>query len=253
MACIQSAPPEIRANPSQNHLLGAMSSSLRQRLLPTMEQMLLPRGMVLYESGAPQRHVYFPVNSITSVLYMLEDGASAEISLVGNDGMIGAALISHVDTTPSRAVVIAPGIAFRIPARTFSRELDSQPELMTLLLRYVQILFTQMAQTAICYRHHSIRQQICWLLLEALDRLSGNKIAMTHELIANVLGVRREGVTEAARRLQQAGIIQYTRGQIDVLDRERLEKLSCECYSVVKKETNRLLALPLHAHGSRHR
>ncbi|MCH8504804.1 MAG: Crp/Fnr family transcriptional regulator [Ectothiorhodospiraceae bacterium] len=230
-----------------------MSAGLRSHLLPLMEQIPLARGAVLYESGAPQRHVYFPTSAITSVLYMLEDGASAEISLVGNDGMIGTALISHVDTTPSRAIVITPGAALRISAKHFYREMDTQPELMSLLLRYIQILFIQTAQTAVCYRHHSIRQQICWLRLEALDRLPCNKIAMTHELIANVLGVRREGVTEAARRLQQAGVIQYARGQIAVLDRERLEKLSCECYGVVKRETERVLKIPMHHFGNHHR
>ncbi|MCP1675775.1 CRP-like cAMP-binding protein [Natronocella acetinitrilica] len=206
--------------------------------------MKFPRGAVLFEAGVPQRNVYFPEDTIVSSLYVMEDGASAEVALVGNDGLVGINLVMRVDASPSRAVVLTPGKAYRLPIKAFHREMDASPELLALMLRYVQIRFVQTAQLAACYRHHSLRQQFCWLLLLANDCLPDNRIALTHELIASVLGVRREGVTEAAHRLQSEGVIHYTRGLIRVLDRQRLERLACECYGVVKRETDRLLHPP---------
>ncbi len=204
--------------------------------------------MVLYESGETLRHIYFPTDAIVSLLYMLEDGASAEIAVVGKDGAIGVALFMGGETTTNRAIVQSAGSAYRLTGIRLKQEFQRHGEMQLLLLRYTQALITQMAQTAVCNRHHSVDQQLCRWLLLSLDRLSSNQLAMTQELIANMLGVRREGVTEAAGKLQKLGAIEYIRGHITVLDRPKLEQLSCECYAVVKKETDRLLP-HLHAEG----
>lgn len=232
-------------SPRHNHLLAALSIEVQNRLLPDLELMLLPLGQVLYESGEVMRYVYFPVDCIVSLLYVMESGASAEISIVGNEGVVGVALFMGGESTPSRAIIQGGGYAYRLPGQKFKEEFNRHSDLLMLLLRYTQALITQMAQTAVCNRHHAIDQQLCRWLLLSLDRLPTNRIAMTQELIANMLGVRREGVTDAAGKLQRLGVIQYSRGQITVIDRVRLEQLSCECYAVVKKETDRLMRCPL--------
>jgi CRP-like cAMP-binding protein len=203
----------------------------------------MPLGKVLYESGDALEYVYFPTDSIVSLLYVLESGASAEISVVGNEGLIGIALFMGGGTTPSRAIVQSAGHAYRLGGQRLKDEFHRNGGLQLLLLRYTQALITQMAQTAVCNRHHSVDQQLCRWLLLSLDRLKSNKLVMTQELIANMLGVRREGVTDAAGKLQKLGAISYSRGQITVLDRPRLEQLCCECYSVVKRETDRIEGL----------
>jgi len=228
-------------DPRQNHILAALPSEARERLYPQLELVPMPLGDVLYESGTRLRHVYFPTNCIVSLLYVMEDGASAEIAVVGNEGIIGIALFMGGETTPSRALVQSAGHALRLKGQLLKDEFKRSGELQHLLLRYTQALITQMAQTAVCNRHHSVDQQLCRWLLLSLDRLSSEKLTMTQELIANMLGVRREGVTEAAGKLQSAGLIHYSRGQITVLDRPRLEARACECYGVVKKEFDRLL------------
>jgi CRP-like cAMP-binding protein len=205
----------------------------------------MPLGLVLYEAGDALRHIYFPTDAIVSLLYVLENGSSAEICVVGNDGVIGVALFMGGETTTNRAIVQSGGFAYRLTGRRLKQEFERQGETMHILLRYTQALITQMAQTAVCNRHHTVDQQLCRWLLLSLDRLQENKVIMTQELIANMLGVRREGVTDAAGKLQKLGVITYKRGVITVLDRSRLEELSCECYSVVKKETDRLM--PLHS------
>ncbi|MDH4560222.1 Crp/Fnr family transcriptional regulator [Pseudomonas sp. BN411] len=227
--------------PRQNHLLAALSEDVQQRLFCHLERVPLPLGKVLYESGHTMRHVYFPTDSIISLIYVMESGASAEISVVGNEGLVGIALFMGGESTPSRAVVQSGGHAFRLPGQLLKNEFNRHGELLVLMLRYTQALITQMAQTAVCNRHHSIDQQLCRWLLLSLDRLPSNQLVMTQELIANMLGVRREGVTEAAGKLQKLGVIEYSRGHITVLDRQRLEQLSCECYAVVRRETDRLL------------
>jgi len=227
--------------PQQNRLLGALSAEERDRLYPHLRLVPLPLGKVLYESGDVMRHVYFPTNSIVSLLYVLADGASAELSVVGNEGLIGVALFMGGETTPSRAIVQSAGHAYRLIGQQLKDEFHRNGELQLLLLRYTQALITQMAQTAVCNRHHSVDQQLCRWLLLSLDRLSSNQLTMTQELIAHMLGVRREGVTEAAGKLHKLGVLEYRRGKITVLDRPRLEQLCCECYAVVKKETDRLL------------
>ena len=227
--------------PQQNRLLGALSAEERDRLYPHLRLVPLPLGKVLYESGDVMRHVYFPTNSIVSLLYVLADGASAELSVVGNEGLIGIALFMGGETTPSRAIVQSAGHAYRLIGQQLKDEFHRNGELQLLLLRYTQALITQMAQTAVCNRHHSVDQQLCRWLLLSLDRLSSNQLTMTQELIAHMLGVRREGVTEAAGKLHKLGVLEYRRGKITVLDRSRLEQLCCECYAVVKKETDRLL------------
>ena len=229
---------------NRNHLLAALSPAERERLTPHLRLVPLPLGKVLYESGKALRHVYFPTDSIVSLLYVLADGASAEISVVGNDGLIGIALFMGGETTPSRAIVQSAGHAYRLIGRKFKEEFHRDGQMQLLLLRYTQALLTQMAQTAVCNRHHSVHQQLCRWLLLSLDRLSANRLTMTQELIANMLGVRREGVTEAAGKLQKLGVIEYSRGEIKVLDRPKLERLCCECYAVVKRETDRLLPRP---------
>lgn len=227
--------------PQQNHILDSLHQDAQKRLFPFLELVPLSLGQVLYESGGTLQHVYFPIDCIVSLLYVMENGASAEISVVGNEGLVGIALFMGGESTPSRAVVQSAGHAYKLKAPLIKNEFNRHGEMLLLMLRYTQSLMTQMAQTAVCNRHHSIDQQLCRWLLLSLDRLSGNQLTMTQELIANMLGVRREGVTDAAGKLQKLGVIEYTRGQITVLDRPKLEKLCCECYGVVKKETDRLL------------
>lgn len=229
------------ASPQQNHLLAALPSDVQQRLLPHLKLIPLPLGKVLYESGDKLHDVYFPTDAIVSLLYVMEDGASAEISVIGNDGLIGVALFMGGESTTNRAIVQSAGYAYQLSGQRLKDEFNRHGELLQLMLRYTQSLITQMAQTAVCNRHHSIDQQLCRWLLLSLDRLSDNKLTMTQELIANMLGVRREGVTDAAGKLQKQGVIKYHRGRITVLDRPKLERLCCECYAVVKKETDRLL------------
>ena len=231
----------IAPYPQQNHLLATLPGEVLERLLPHLELVDMPLGMVLYESGDTLRHVYFPTDSIVSLLYVMESGASAEISVVGNDGVIGVALFMGGESTTSRALVQSAGSAYRVLGKRFKEEFNRHGDMLQLMLRYSQALITQMAQTAVCNRHHSIDQQLCRWLLLSLDRLRDNKLAMTQELIANMLGVRREGVTEAAGRLHKQGVIDYSRGHILVTNRPKLEQLSCECYGVVKAETDRLL------------
>jgi len=233
--------PAAAPDPQQNHLLAALSPTERGRVYPHLRLVPMPLGKVLYESGDLLRHVYFPTDSIVSLLYVLASGASAEIAVVGNDGLIGVALFMGGETTPSRAVVQSSGSAYRLPGQKLKSEFRRNGELQLLLLRYTQALITQMAQTAVCNRHHSVDQQLCRWLLLSLDCLTDNRLAMTQELIANMLGVRREGVTEAAGKLQKLGVIEYSRGHITVLDRPKLEQLCCECYAVVRKESERLL------------
>lgn len=224
-----------------NDLLASLTQPVWQRLTPHISRVELPLGKVLYESGDVLTHVYFPATAIVSLLYVMENGASAEIAVVGYEGVVGVSLFMGGESTPSRAVVQSAGYAFRLPAQVLKREFHRGGELQRLFLRYTQALLTQMAQTAVCNRHHSIDQQLCRWLLLSLDRLLDNELIMTQELIANMLGVRRSGVTEAALKLQQAGLIRYTRGRITVLDRPGLEHRTCECYFVVKKEYQRLL------------
>ena len=227
-------------NPLHNHLLAGLSLEDRNRLLPDLQFVAMPLGKVLYESGDALRHVYFPVDCIVSLLYVMEDGASAEISVVGNEGLIGIALFMGGETTPSRAIVQSAGYAYRLDGQQLKDEFHRNGCLQVLLLRYTQALITQMAQTAVCNRLHSVDKQLCRWLLLSLDRLSSNQLNMTQDLIANMLGVRRNGVTEAAGKLQRLGVIKYARGQITVLNRPKLEQLSCECYAVVKRESDRL-------------
>src|SRR6202451_3930412 len=228
-------------SPAQNQILNALPAAAQERLYPHLTLVEMPLGKALYESGDVLRHIYFPTDSIVSLLYVLKDGASAEIAVVGNDGAIGVALFMGGETTTNRAIVQSAGSAYRLSGARLKDEFGRHAEMLHILLRYTQALITQMAQTAVCNRHHSVDQQLCRWLLLSLDRLSSNRLTMTQELIANMLGVRREGVTDAAGKLQKLGVIQYARGQITVLDRPHLEKLSCECYAVVKRETDRLL------------
>lgn len=229
--------PDRRAN----DLLASMPAEEWARITPHLEATELPLGKVLYESGGTMSHVYFPSTAIISLLYVMEDGASAEIAVVGHEGLVGISLFMGGETTPSRAVVQSAGSGWRLSSQRIKQEFSQSAPVMHLLLRYTQALITQMAQTAVCNRHHSLDQQLCRWLLLSLDRLSGNELVMTQELIANMLGVRREGVTEAALKLQRMGLIRYARGHITVLDRPALEARVCECYSVVKKEYDRLL------------
>ena len=227
--------------PRDNHLLAVLPEAEWARIGPHVVQVDMPLGEVVYESGDRLDHVYLPSTAIVSLLYVMEDGASGEIAIVGNEGVVGVALFMGGETTPSRAVVQSGGYAYRLPAAVLKEEFGRSGAVQHLLLRYTQALLTQMAQTAVCNRHHSVEQQLCRWLLLSLDRLSDNNLTMTQELIANMLGVRREGVTEAAGKLQTAGLISYSRGKITVLDRPRLEKKACECYAVVKTEFDRLL------------
>ena len=231
-------------SPLRNHLLAALPEEVQERLFPFIELVELNLGQVMYEAGDKLAYVYFPVDAIVSLLYVMKSGASAEISVVGNEGLIGVALFMGGESTSSRAVVQSAGYAYRLKGVRLTEEFDRHGKLLDLMLRYTQALITQMAQTAVCNRHHSIDQQLCRWLLLSLDRLPDNHLMMTQELIANMLGVRREGVTEAAGKLQKLGVINYHRGHITVIDRKKLEELSCECYAVVKAETDRLLTYP---------
>jgi CRP-like cAMP-binding protein len=228
-------------SPETNALLAVLPKGERERLFSHLEPISMKLGQVVYESGSRQEYVYFPTTAIVSLLYVMEDGASAEIAVVGKEGIVGISLFMGGETTASRAVVQSAGAAFRLSGQLMKREFMRAGPMQHLFLRYTQALLTQMAQTAVCNRHHSVDQQLCRWLLLSLDRLPSNKLAMTQELIANMLGVRREGVTEAAGKLQSAGLIQYSRGQITVLDRPRLEARACECYAVVRRESDRLL------------
>jgi CRP-like cAMP-binding protein len=228
-------------DPRSNRLLAALPDAEWQRWQPQLESVDLSLGQVLYESGRTLGHVYFPISAIVSLLYVMENGASAEIAVVGKEGIVGISLFMGGDSTPSRAVVQSAGIGVRLRAQVMKDEFGRAGPVMHLLLRYTQALITQMAQTAVCNRHHSLDQQLCRWLLLSLDRLQGRDLVMTQELIANMLGVRREGVTEAALKLQKLGLIRYARGHITVLDRPGLEQRTCECYAVVKQEYERLL------------
>jgi CRP-like cAMP-binding protein len=225
----------------ENHLLSVLPEAEWQRWLPMLEAVNMPLGQVLYESGSTMQHVYFPTTSIVSLLYVTESGASAELAVVGNEGIVGISLFMGGGSTPSRAVVQSAGAGYRLDALVMKKEFDRGGAVLHLLLRYTQALITQMAQTAVCNRHHSLDQQLCRWLLLSMDRLQGSELVMTQELIANMLGVRREGVTEGALKLQKLGLITYARGHITVLDRVGLEKRSCECYAVVRNEYDRLL------------
>ena len=240
MAVPPKSPP-----PKDNHLLAALPAAEWARWEPNLEFVELKLGQVLYESGNTLEHVYFPVTAIVSLLYVMQNGASAEIAVVGNEGLVGISLFMGGESTPSRAVVQSAGLGFRLAAQLVKDEFNRAGPVMHVLLRYTQALITQMAQTAVCNRHHSLDQQLCRWLLLSLDRLKGNELVMTQELIANMLGVRREGVTEGAIRLQDAGLISYARGRITVLNRKGLEARTCECYAVVKKEYDRLLPATL--------
>lgn len=228
--------------PSQNLLLNALKHTDIQRFREDLELVEMPLGQVLYESGEKLNYVYFPTTSIVSLLYVIENGASAEIAVVGNEGILGISIFMGGDTTPGRAIVQSAGYGYRLKAKLLKGEFNRAGPTMRLLLRYTQALITQMSQTAVCNRHHSIDQQLCRWLLLSLDRLNSDELIMTQELIANMLGVRREGVTEAAGKLQALGLITYSRGKIKVLDRKGLENKCCECYQVVKTEFNRLLS-----------
>ena len=234
--------PKTRITPQNNSLLAALPAEVFDRLLPSLKPVAMPLGKVIYEPGVELDHVYFPTpGCIISMLYVMVDGASAEIAVVGDEGMVGIALFMGGDTTPSRALVQSACQAFQLKGNELKKEFERHSGLQHLLLRYTQALITQMSQTAVCNRHHSVEQQLCRWLLLSLDRLSTNELTMTQELIANMLGVRREGVTEAAGKLQAQDLISYSRGRITVLDRPGLERQVCECYAVVKKEYDRLL------------
>jgi len=242
MAALSRAPPIAHPiDAKRNALLAALPEAEWQRWLPQLEPVQLPLGMVLYESGHKMSHVYFPTTAIVSMLYVMENGSSAEIAVVGHEGVVGVSLFLGCESTASRAVVQSAGEGVRMKAAVIKDEFGRSHPVMHLLLRYTQALITQMAQTAVCNRHHSLDQQLCRWLLLSLDRLSGNELVMTQELIANMLGVRREGVTEAALKLQKNGTIHYSRGRITVLDRPTLERSTCECYAVVRDEYKRLL------------
>jgi CRP-like cAMP-binding protein len=232
-------------NPQQNHLLAALTPAERERIYPQLQLTPMRLGEVLYESGARLNHVYFPANCIVSLLRVLQNGASAEISLVGNEGLVGIAFLMGGETAPTRAVVQSAGYAYRLIGRRLQEEFHQNGQMQLLLLRFTQALITQMAQTVVCNRHHSVDQQLCRWLLLSLDRLESNQLTMTQEFIADMLGVRREGVNEGANKLQDLGVIRYRRGRITVLDRVRLEELCCECYAVVKRESDRLLSTSL--------
>ena len=227
--------------PKENHILAALPADDYMRLLPDLALVPMPLGLAVYESGGHMSYLYFPTTSLVSLLYVMEDGSSAEIAITGNEGLVGISVFMGGETTPSRAVVQSAGNGYRLGANVAKREFAAGGHLQHLALRYTQALITQMAQTAVCNRHHSLDKQLCRWLLLSLDRLQGNELVMTQELIANMLGVRREGVTEAASKLQADGLIHYRRGHIEVLDRAGLEKRVCECYAVVKREYDRLL------------
>jgi CRP-like cAMP-binding protein len=229
-------------SPNQNHLLAALPTAEFEALEPSLELVQMPLGKMLYEPGGQLQHAYFPTSAIVSLHYVMESGASAETAGVGNEGVVGVSLFMGGDTTPSSAVVQTAGYAYRLERRRLKQEFDRGGLLQRLLLRYTQALLTQMAQTAVCNRHHSVEQQLCRWLLLSVDRLPTNDLVMTQELVASMLGVRREGITEAAGNLQRVGLISYRRGHISVLDRSGLETHACECYAVVRKELDRLLS-----------
>lgn len=228
-------------SPNQNHLIAALPTTEFERIAPHLELISMPRGQVLYESGSPFQYIYFLTSAIVSLQYVTESGASSEIAGIGNEGVIGISLFMGSNTTPSRAIVQTAGHGYKLKARVLMKEFDRAGIMQHLLLRYTQALITQISQTAVCNRHHSVEQQVCRWLLLTLDRLPSNELTMTHELIASMLGVRRESITEAAGHLQKAGCIRYCRGHISVLDRSGLESRACECYAVVKKEHDHLL------------
>ena len=227
--------------PQHNHLLAALPAEIQHRLFPNLELVSLQLGEVLCESGDILHYAYFPTDSIVSLFCDMEDGASGETSMVGNEGLVGIELFMGGDSIPGQAIVQGAGSAYRLTQQRLKDEFNRHREMLELLLRYTQSLMTQMSQTAACNRYHSVEQQLCRLLLLSLDRVQGNRLSMTQELIANMLGVRREGITAAAGRLRELDVIEYCRGQITVLDRHKLEELSCECYGVVKSESDRLL------------
>lgn len=231
--------------PHSNRILAKLPAQERERLIPHLEPVSLPLGGVLFEPGQTLHHIHFPTNGIVSLLYVLENGASAEIALVGNEGAIGLSVFLGSQTSPSRAIVQSVGFAYRLTARNLRRELDHHGQMLPVLLRYTQSLIAQMAQTAVCNRHHSVSQQLCRWLLMSLDRIASNQLDMTQELIANMLGVRREGVTQAAGRLQKAGAIRYQHGRITVLDRAKIEHLCCECYAAVNRQADQLFPVVL--------
>ena len=233
-----------RPHPRNNSLLASLADADYEALLPHLERTPMPLGMAVYESGGAQGFVYFPIDSIVSLLYVLESGASTEIAVTGNEGLVGISLFMGGETTPSRAVVQSAGEGYRVRGAVLRKLFESSGEVQHLLLRFTQALITQMTQTAVCNRHHAVDQQLCRWLLLMLDRLSSDEVRMTQELIANMLGVRREGVTEAAGKLQASGLIEYSRGRIRVVDRPGLEARVCECYAVVKREYQRLLPQP---------
>lgn len=235
--------PSTAISPLDNNLLASLTSDEKKRIFPLLELVELPLGKVLYETGDDINYVYFPTDSIVSLLYVMICGSSAEISIIGRDGLVGIPLFLGGGSTTNRAVVQSAGYSYRLGRQYFMGEFNKHGNLLRLMLRYAQTLMTQMSQTAACNRHHSINQQLCRWLLLSLDRLSSNQLTMTQELIANMLGVRREGVTEAACKLQKTGVIHYHRGHITVLDRPKLEQLCCECYEVVKQESDRLLGV----------
>lgn len=240
----------IVEHPRQNKLINALPNDVYQRLKPHLELVTMSLGDVLYEADAASPHIYFPITSIVSLLYGMENGSSTEVAAVGNEGLVGIALFMGGETMPNRAVVESAGYGFRLKPRFLKEEVNQGGPVLQLLLRYTQALITQMSQTAVCNRYHSLDQQLCRRLLISLDRLHTNELVMTQELLSNMLGVRREGVTEAAGKLQRAGLIQYSRGHITILDRPALEARVCECYSVVKKEFDRLLPSPCVEHHS---
>lgn len=227
----------------QNYILRSLPAEARERIYPHLKLIPLSLGAVLCESGHRMRHIYFPADTMVSLVHVLEDGACAEIAVVGNEGVVGVSLFMGGETTTTRAIVQNTGFAYRLSGARLKREFDRHEELLRLLLRYTQSLITQMSQTAVCNRHHSVDQQLCRWLLLSIDRLEADELVMTHELIASMLGVRREGITDAAGELQRRGIIRYKRGRIRVLNRAALEKCCCECYRIVKKETDRLRVL----------
>ncbi len=234
--------PIFFADPKHNHLLAALPSLDYARLLPDLEPILMPLGLVLHESCGHMHYLYFPTTSIVSLSYVMENGASGEVAVIGNEGVVGVSLFMGDDSSLSQAVVQSSGEGYRLHANILKREFESGSQLQYLALRFTQSLMAQMSQTAVCNRHHTLDQQLCRLLLLSLDRLSNNELMMTQELIANMLGVRREGVTEAACKLQHDGVIMYRRGHITVVSRSKLEKRVCECYAVVKREYDRLLS-----------
>ncbi|WP_376695911.1 Crp/Fnr family transcriptional regulator [Wenzhouxiangella sp. EGI_FJ10305] len=232
----------MKMGPERNDLLFLLPQQAKERLFPLLREIELPGGMEIHGAGLKEGFVYFPADCIIGHVHATCDGHTSEISVVGREGVVGLSVLMCAGSTPNRAVVVSAGTAYRLPANAIKREFENDPAIRKLMLRYTQALFTQMAQTALCNRHHKIGQQLCRWLLLSLDRLPTNELTVTQELIANMLGVRREGVTEAAGKLQKLGAISYRRGHITVLDRPRLEALSCECYSVVREETNRLVA-----------